>query len=114
MTTRYNYNTEVFTREDATSYYLLGAFITDGFITNNDQIAGISSKDCDWIKLINDLVCPDKPIEKAGKNCFGVRYGHQAIIQWLMSNECIARKSLVVEFPNVPSDYMTDFIRGCW
>ncbi len=34
-------------------------------------------------------------------------------MNWLLSNECVPNKSLIVNFPNIPEKYLPDLIRGC-
>jgi hypothetical protein len=114
---KYRYNTDVFYNEDAKSYYLLGAYITDGSIVNDQGYmrVSLSSKDKDWLELINKDIAPEKPIlEKKGSNCHYLMYNCKEIAWWLEEHECVQRKSLVVKMPNIPQEYMADFIRGCW
>src|ERR1700677_3649674 len=50
----YNYNTSVFTNENAISYYLLGAFITDGSVRKSGNRVEITSMDKEWLTIL----CP--------------------------------------------------------
>jgi intein/homing endonuclease len=114
---KHKYNTDIFYNEDAKSYYLLGAYITDGCIINDNNFlrTKLSSKDKDWLELINRYIAPDKPIVKRkDSDCYDLIYNCQEIALWLEEHECVQRKSLVVKMPNIPNQYMADFIRGCW
>lgn len=115
----YTYNVNVFYNNDAISYYLLGAFMSDGHIhirknRKNAKYVTLTSKDQDWLILINNLICPEKPLLKKGKNCYYLMYNSTKIADWLIANKCTSKKSTTLEFPNVPIEYLSDFIRGVW
>ena len=105
----YKYNTSVFSNEDDTSYYLLGAFITDGSL--NMERAYLSSKDLDWLESIRNLICPNKPIYK-DQSCYRLTLTNKIIVAWLLKHGVTPNKSLNVEFPSIPDQYLPDFIRG--
>lgn len=116
---KWNYNLQTFYNEDALTYYLLGAFMTDGCVhasknRPNRKVVTLSSKDVDWLEIINDHICPEKPPINKGLNCKELMYCSTAIGDWLISKGCIPKKSLILEFPQVPEQYLKDFIRGCW
>jgi hypothetical protein len=113
------YNLETFYKENAISYYLLGAWITDGCIHKskdrpNRKSTTLTSKDKDWLELINQYICPAKPLLKHGLNCFRLMYCSTEMADWFIQKGCHERKSLTIKFPKVPQKYMADFIRGCW
>lgn len=109
--TKYKYNYEVFTNENELSYYLLGVFLTDGCMKKDK--ASLSSADEEWLKTIRDLICPNKPLEKEPSKCWRLNISDFRIRKWLLNNGCIPRKSLTLQFPNVPKKYLPDFLRGC-
>jgi hypothetical protein len=116
---KYNYNLNTFYNEDANSYYLLGAFMTDGCIYTrknrpNSKIATLTSKDEDWLKIINSKICPEKPLLNHGLNCFRLMYMSSELCNWFESKGCYQQKSLTLTMPKVPVEYLYDFIRGCW
>lgn len=112
---KYEYNSSVFTNANEISYYLLGAFITDGHISKYRNSATLTSKDLDWIQDIGKIICADKPIYQMKKsNAYTFSFNNFDSIQWLISNQCKPAKSLTVEFPNIPNKYLIDFIRGCF
>jgi hypothetical protein len=108
---KYTYETKIFTQENEVSYYLLGVFLTDGCM-KKDRVC-LSSKDKEWLEDIKNLICPSLPIVKDGKNCYRIAIYNKEIRQWLTNNKCIPNKSLILEFPNIPEQYLPDFIRGC-
>lgn len=117
MINRYKYNLDVFKNEDAESYYLLGAYITDGCIIDNGNSmrTSLSSKDRDWLNIINQYIVPEKPIIKIkNSNCYVLIYNCTELAHWFINHGCYQRKSLTIKMPNVPKKYMKDFIRGSW
>jgi hypothetical protein len=106
-----HYNTSSFLNEDDISYYLLGAFISDGNIDNTYRRAHIISTDEQWINDIRNVIASDGTILHKG-NAYSFRFSQPEMIAWLVEHECIPRKSLTVKFPNVPDKYLPDFVRG--
>lgn len=88
-------------------------------LAKKDQIASskyvtLTSKDKDWLEIINNLICPNKPILLHGKNCYRLMYLSSKMANWFESKGCGSRKSLTLKFPQIPKQYLADFIRGCW
>ena len=117
---KYPIHLEVFQREDALSFYLLGVFLTDG---NMDRLSGhkndlyrvgLTSADEDWLKLIRDLISPLRPIwKRKDQETRRMEIANQDLARWLLSWGCHERKSLTVEFPvGVPDEYLPDCVRG--
>ena len=115
----HQYNLNPFRNESYIKYYLLGAFMTDGCVYSrpnrkNSKVVTLSSKDDDWLKLINDLICPDKRINKKTDRCSELMYMSSELGNILENLGCVQRKSLVLKFPDIPEEYICDFLRGCW
>jgi hypothetical protein len=116
---KHNYNLQTLYNEDAISYYLLGAWVTDGCIYKskdrpNRKNATLTSKDKDWLEIINRYICPEKPLLKHGLNCYRLMYMSTEMSDWFINHGCDERKSLTLQFPDIPERYLLDFIRGCW
>src|SRR5277367_1082418 len=108
----YQYNVENFTKEDAISFYLLGAFCTDGCMSANQFI--INSKDRDWLNDIRNLICPNIKIGQSKvSNCYSLQFTNKYIYAWLVKHGCRPRKSLRLRLPDIPQEYLFDFVRGC-
>lgn len=107
---KYNTNHLILLNEDDISYYLLGAYITDG---NVEKKKNSYSKDFDWIESIKNILSPDRPIYSKLNKLFTLKISDIKTYNWLLSKGCIANKSISVKFPNVPENYIPDFIRGC-
>lgn len=110
------YNTDIFLKEDSISYYLLGIFITDGniFLSKKSGSASIELKSIhfDFLSKIRDLICKDRKITKSHNSCFRLRIHNNIIGKWLIENQCVPNKTKIVKFPNVPIEYLPDFVRG--
>jgi LAGLIDADG-like domain len=127
---RYTYNTDVFLKEDQVSYYLLGAFMSDGHVrvekriyrgkekttTSESYSCHITSSDRDWLELINAHISPDKPVGERvrnGRHSYRVSYHNKRICQWLISQGCVPKKSLVLRFPKITDrENLIAFFRG--
>lgn len=113
MKVKYSYNKNIFVNEEIL-YYLLGVFMTDGCCLPKNKSIELTSIDYDWIKSINDIICHDKPIMIVRNKYYRVSYNFRELYDWLISKGCVPRKSLILKFPDVPDQYLIDFIRGCW
>jgi hypothetical protein len=114
MGTKYHYNLQTFYNEDAISYYLLGAFITDGSVSSTNNRIELTSIDGDWLILINNLICKEKPIAVRYGKYHRICYSSEKIKEWLVGHGCGPKKSLTLDFPKIPDKYLPDFLRGCW
>ena len=119
MGTKYHYNTDVLTREDALSFYLLGVFCTDGNVgrcnnSDNSWRFAMNSVDEEWIRSIKDLFSKEKPLEKdKNRNRYTFRLHDKTICDWLIEHGCVPRKTFTLQFPDIPIEYVPDFMRGC-
>jgi hypothetical protein len=111
---KYSYNFSAFYDEKEISYYLLGAWMTDGCVINRAgkcKKTALVSKDKDWLINIKDLICPELPVTNIG-NSYVITINSTELSDWLISKGCVPRKSLILKFPKVPKKYLSDFIRG--
>jgi len=106
-----SYNENIFLNEDADSYYLLGVYLTDGCMKEN--CVSLSSKDYDWLNQIKNIINDQLKLSKDGKNCHRFNISNKNIKNWLLTNGCIRKKSLTLECPIIPEQYLPDFLRGC-
>lgn len=105
---KYKYNLQTFYNLDHISYYILGAFMTDGCVyiskdRPNRKYVTLTSKDKDWLEIINLYICPEKPILNHGKNCFRLMYCSTELAEWFISHGCGPHKSLTLKFPQIPN-----------
>jgi intein-encoded DNA endonuclease-like protein len=91
--------------------YILGVIVTDGCVHGNTL--SISQKDYDYLKMISEKMGCNNPYimrKKDGVCVLIINSKH--IILSLQAYGIIPRKSLVIEFPNVPEQYLGHFLRG--
>lgn len=112
---KYKHNYAAFLNEDATSYYLLGVYYTDGTVYKNgvSLTNQINSSDKRWLEAIRNVISPQSPVKKIRKNYYRIRLNDKIISEWLISKGCIPNKTLSITFPQIPNQYLPDFIRGC-
>lgn len=117
MSIKYDYNMEVFFNEDEISYYLLGAFITDGCVYKNKNTNAyacqLSSCDYDWLESIKNIIGNNLKLHKFRDNYYGIRITRDVIARWFLAHGCFVRKTYSVKLPEMPDKYFPDFIRGC-
>jgi intein/homing endonuclease len=113
---KYNYNLNLFLKENALSFYLLGAFMTDGNIRKDENQCSLISKDEEWLINISNLICPDKSLS-SGNSSGTVKkltINSYELKRWFNSYGCTPNKSLTISMPEVPKEYFRDFLRGCF
>ena len=118
MVAKYTYNINAFLHEDAISYYLLGAFMTDGCIhtvksRQSVRYATFDSSELDWMIKLRDIISPNHTIFKE-RTTHRLAIHNNTITDWLISKGCTPRKSLTLQYPKIPDEYLPDFLRGCW
>lgn len=114
---KYSYNLDAFNVKEELFYYLLGVFITDGnvYIPKNKTgtKVSISSRDKDWLLLLNNIISNDNLVRTNSKNETTLCVYDSDIAKILIENGCNPNKSLTQEMPCVPHKYLKDFLRGC-
>jgi len=115
--TVYTYNEDVFLNENELSYYLLGVFLTDGCINKRsdcDSYRGsLALKDEVWLKDIAYMISSDHPTSTDKRTgCFTFQFNNQKILRWLLQNECVPQKTLIVKFPQINNKFVPDLLRG--
>lgn len=111
---KYSYNISLFDSPNETTYYLLGAFISDGFVDPNLRRISITSKDYSWITDISKQISNNKPLYKRkNSECHNLVINSKYITSWFIDNGCSPKKSLTVKMPNkIPKKFIPHFIRG--
>ena len=110
---KYTYNEELFKNPSELTYYILGVFITDGCIDKRLSSANLCVKDLKWLTDIKNIICPEKPIHNdKNRTTYALHIHNKCIINWLIANQCIPAKSLIVKMPNIPQKHLSHFVRG--
>jgi hypothetical protein len=107
--------------------YLLGYIFTDGSLVavRGGYIVTISSTDDEHLEKLAAILGEGVPIRKYKQSKKGFsgtedRYIHSISFTrpTMMEDLCklglTERKSLTMPFPDVPEEFLRDFIRGCW
>lgn len=102
---------------DEYNAYIFGWIMSDGSLVKHGRNKNkyrviISSNDFEILEWMHKYIDMDNKIYKIGKNGFCIHYRNQEAIEFMMEHNLIERKSLTVEFPNIPDKYISMFIRG--
>ena len=113
---KYTFNKEIFLLENDLSFYLLGAYMTDGNINDKKHHISfsLSSIDEDWLINIRNIISPEKPIyQDKERKCYTLATSNIDVINWLISYGCTPNKSKTLKIEKeIPDEYKRDFIRG--
>lgn len=112
----YTYNMDFIENTDNQEYwYIAGLLAADGYISDECIELSLWENDIDIIKKIRDIICPDKPIytkKQSGAKVLKlnnrIMSAHFKDLFGMTSNQ----KHTEMTFPDVPSHYLNDFIRG--
>lgn len=111
----YNYNFDILEKELPEKYYFLGFLAADGSLTNSGIIFELNEKDGYMVKKLNDYICPEKEVafrEKTNSyraSFFNIEMTRKLKEYFSMTSN---RKTEEIRFPEVPNEYLRDFIRG--
>jgi hypothetical protein len=114
----YSKTLEVLNQYGSFAYYLLGAFISDGNVfldknKPNTSKCSLSSKDDDWCMAIHTALNQEPKFRYRKDGRAELWFYNKDFFDWMVKNKCVPKKSLIVEFPQVPQEFLPDFIRGC-
>ncbi len=121
-------NESIFSRWSHPMAYLLGYVFTDGSLSRASQGSfrvSISSIDREHLGKLAAILGEGVRIEKRKQSkkgfsgtedryCHLISFTRPAMIADLQKLGLTKRKSLTMEFPNVPEEFLRHFIRGCW
>ncbi|MBU2541242.1 MAG: hypothetical protein KJ593_05010 [Candidatus Omnitrophica bacterium] len=93
--------------------YVLGLVITDGCVSKTGTIL-LSMNDRELLEKVKEALRASHKIEqsKYQKGLYIFRFAREGMIKDLRKLGIGSKKSLTVRFPNVPQEYLPDFIRG--
>ena len=78
----------------------------------NRYTVRICSNDFDIIEWLHTYMCVGNKIYKQGQNGFVIQFRNECSIKFMMDYGLKERKSLDAVFPDIPDDFLGDFIRG--
>lgn len=121
---KYSVNEDFFKIWTHDMAYVLGFWFSDGYIYNNRTsknerfIFGITQCEKYILEEILKAMGSDYPIhveeKKVGKTSYRFFIESEEIVKDILKIGGRYKKSLVLEFPNVPKEFLSDFIRGLW
>jgi len=119
---KYSYDHNFFKSVTHESAYVFGCLFSDGCICDNGGsiYVDLSSVDFDWLELVRGLMESDHKIVSGCKSsgsygsrvCYKFRICVRELLDDLYSLGMTRAKSQVVQFPDIPIEYVPDFIRG--
>lgn len=122
MGIKYKINKEFFKKWSPNMAYVLGYIYADGCLINCDYIRAyyltIVSTDKDSLERIKNMMGSEhkigskKSLYKNGKRIFQIKIGSKEIYTDLINLGLYPRKSLSINFPNIPNRFINHFIRG--
>lgn len=112
---QYNINNNFFKSWNHNMAYVLGFFCADGCMTSplgrNESRVSFSSKDFVILDHIRDVMESNHKIHRYG-TAFQLVVGNGTIYEDLIELGMTPKKSLTLEFPAVPDEYLMSFTRG--
>lgn len=112
-TNSYKVNADFFANWSADMAYVLGFILTDGCVSGNSF--SIAQKDKAILERINTVMESNYPI-KGRKNgssyLYTLNVSRKKMVADLAALGITEKKSLTVDFPPVPTEYLPHFIRG--
>lgn len=121
MGVKYSFNQKFFDTWTEESAYLLGYLYADGSLENSPSIRGkyvrVSSTDLDRINLFKELLRSDHTIVRQQfddnrKDKYYIRIGSTYLYNRLAELGLTPSKSLTMEWPLIPSEYLPSFTLG--
>lgn len=93
--------------------YVLGLVITDGCISQSGTVS-LCMNDKDLLEKVKEAMGSAHKItsSKHQKGLYYYHFSREKMVEDLEKLGVVPRKSLIVKFPEVPQEYLSDFIRG--
>lgn len=109
----YKINENIFHNWSNKMAYVLGIIITDGNVATNNGCISISMKECDHLKKIKKMLNSEHPVKyDKAKDIYYFGFTRKKMSDKLFELGITNNKSLKVEFPDVPDQFLSHFIRG--
>src|SRR5690554_2540712 len=95
--------------------YILGLIFADGTVSRDTNQVSITlhKDDVDLLKSVKyELKTNCKILDVGTSDCYRLPFFSSTIKEDLISLGVVPNKSLVVEMPDVPTEFLSDFVRG--
>lgn len=109
----FDINENFFSNWSTEMAYVLGLIITDGCISGAGTVS-LCINDRELLEKVKKVMGSEHNItvSKHQKNLYIFHFARENMVRQLGTLGVIYKKSLVVRFPDVPEDYLPNFIRG--
>lgn len=104
---------------DSINAYIAGLILSDGCLTkrHNTEVVVISGNDRELMNRIHAVFCPERKLYESkpykGKVTYRLQNENQEVIRFLKEKALLhERKSLSLQFPDIPKEYVSHFFRG--
>lgn len=96
--------------------YVFGLIMSDGCLTPQGrnktmECVWINLNDKEMIEYLHNRMCIGNKIYRQGKN-YSLKYRNTEGITFMKNFKLVQRKSLTIQFPDLPDEYIRHFIRG--
>lgn len=97
--------------------YIFGWIMSDGCLrlegrNKTAYAVRIATSDKDAAEWLHNYMCSGNKIYGNGTSGYIIKYRNVDAIEFMMQNSLTERKSLSMQFPDVPEEFLGDFIRG--
>lgn len=102
---------------DRNNAYAFGWVMSDGCLQKEGRnktayAVRICSNDLDIVKWLHSYMCLGNKIYKQNENGHLIKYRNSDGIKYMMENCLTEKKSLSMQFPDIPDEFIADFVRG--
>lgn len=115
----YDIDEKFFSKWSPEMAWVLGLLFTDGNVSNAGVVT-LTSVDLELLEKVKHHLKSTQSITKRAqsydksKYIYILQFGREKMTEDLDKLGLIQRKSLIMEFPDIPEQYVRHFIRGCW
>lgn len=115
---KYHFNEKFFLKWSPEMAYILGFWFADGYMTSDKSYrVAFFSKDKSLLENIANTLSYDAPLKRFNRNgkpdsIYTLLFRSKNLITQMQSLGGVSRKSLVMQFPEIPTSFLADFIRG--
>jgi len=109
----YNVNLDFFKTFSPEMAWVLGVIASDGHVKCTNKDFGVTSKDLSFLEKVSDLLENERSIKKREySSCYNLDISSVEMVKDLHNLGFYNNKSLNLEYPNIPQEFNSHFIRG--
>ena len=92
--------------------WVFGFWIADGWMSGKNNCISFASNDFELLEIIKSDLKSEHKISKSHEKGYQLQINNKTLHDDLLKLGGITRKSLTIQFPDVPNEFLPDFIRG--